>query len=516
MPLITRITIITMACGLILSALIFKIVYDHQVDLWKKDFAHQSQKAIIKLKAEMKNNERILLDILSFYDASPNITREAFQSYVSPILKRNKFIQAIEWAPRVSVNNRKKIERQAHNDGFSHFQFTERLKTGTLVKADVRPEYYPIFYAEPYVGNESNLGFDLKSESERLKTIEGSRNSGKLLATNKIHLNQSKSEKDGLLVFVPYYGGIGHIDRKLKGFVVGAYRLEDMVNKAINSFIEEGMSLTIYDGNKISNQSKLFRTSKAGADLIRYKKEIAVFGRSWVVLFQGDENFQGGINLHPPFASTFALILIFLLIAIAFEINDFRTRHKLLSESNKRLEKISKMDSLTGLANRRSFEENLGKEVNRSSRDKTPLSLILLDVDYFKKFNDTHGHLVGDECLKKIARVLDKAVERSHDLVARFGGEEFTVILPSTDLKGGAIIAERLRMLVQELTLTTPENLVIRSITISLGLVSIPHGQKYITSKSMIDQADKALYKAKEQGKNRVVSLEFPVSSLVP
>jgi diguanylate cyclase (GGDEF)-like protein len=516
MPSITKITVMTMACGLILSALIFKIVYDHQVDLWKKDFVHQAQKTIINLKSEVKSNERILLDILSFYDASPNVTRKAFKSYVSPILKRNSFIQALEWAPRVSAENRKKIEGQAHRDGFSNFQFTESLKPGTLVKAGVRPEYYPVYFVEPFVGNESALGFDLASESRRLRAIEGSRESGELLAADKVLLVQSQSVESDLLVFVPYYGGITHRDRKLKGFIVGVYRLKAMVNNAIDPYLEKGMNLTIFEGRKISGENKLFTKSKADADLIRYKKEITAFGKSWMVLFRGDENFQDGIKWHPPIASAGGLLLLFLLISIAFEINDSRTRHKLLSESNMQLEQLSNLDSLTGLANRRCFDENLGKELNRSSRDKTPLSLILLDVDCFKEFNDTYGHLVGDECLKQIAGVLQKTVERSHDLAARYGGEEFAVILPSTDLKGGLIIAERLRALVEDLDLTSPRASILQSITISLGLVSTAHGKKNITSKALIDQADKALYEAKKQGKNRVVRLEFSIPSMVP
>ena len=232
-----------------------------------------------------------------------------------------------------------------------------------------------------------------------------------------------------------------------------------------------------------------------------------------MVLFRGDKGFQEGIKWHPIIASAGGLLVLFLLISIVFEIHDFRTRHKLLSESNKQLVQLSNLDSLTGLANRRCFDENLGKELNRSTRERTPLSLILLDVDYFKEFNDTFGHLVGDECLKQIAYVLQKTVERSHDLAARYGGEEFAVILPSTDLKGGLIIAERLRTQVENLDLTSPKASIIQSITISLGLVSIPHGQKGITSKTLIDWADKALYEAKSQGKNRVVHLELPMPS---
>jgi len=502
-----------MACGLILAAMIFKIVYDHQVDLWKRDFVHQAQKTIIKLTAEMKINERILLDILSFYDASPNVTRKAFKSYVSPILKRNNFIQALEWAPRVSIDDRQKVEKRAHSEGFVNFQFTERLKPGTLVQAGPRPEYYPIYFIEPFVGNELALGFDLASEPKRSTTIEESRKSGELLASGKVSLVQGKSDGDGLLVFAPYYGGIAHRDRKLKGFVVGVYRLEDMVNNAISPYVEKGIDLTIFDGKEISHQNKIFGISKADADLIRYKKEIMVFGKPWTVLFRGDGSFQDGIKWHPPIASAGGLLLLFLLISIVFEINDFRTRDKLLSENNKQLEQLSNLDSLTGVANRRYFDESLGRELNRSCRDKTPLSLILLDVDHFKEFNDTHGHLVGDECLKQIAHILQNAIVRSHDLVARYGGEEFAVILPSTDLKGGLIIAERLRELVENLNLVNFKKPIIQPVTISLGLVSTPHGQKGMSPKFLIGHADKALYEAKKQGKNRVVHVELPLPS---
>jgi len=162
MPSITKITVITMACGFILAAMIFKVIYDHQVVIWKKDFVHQAQKTIINLRSEMKNNERILLDILSFYGASPVVTRKAFKSYVTPILKRNDFIQALEWVPRVPKDDRKNIEDQARRDGFVNFRITELLKPGALVPAEVRPEYYPVYFAEPFTGNESALGFDLE------------------------------------------------------------------------------------------------------------------------------------------------------------------------------------------------------------------------------------------------------------------------------------------------------------------------------------------------------------------
>ena len=182
-------------------------------------------------------------------------------------------------------------------------------------------------------------------------------------------------------------------------------------------------------------------------------------------------------------------------------------RNKILSENNKQLEHLSKLDALTGLANRRFFDESLRKELKRSSREKTSLSLILLDIDDFKKYNDTYGHLVGDECLKQIADVLQEAVDRSHDMVARFGGEEFAVIIPSADLKGGQIVAEKLRRSVEQLNFTSSEKSAALPMSISLGVSFFHPDQNNVTPETLIALADKALYKAKEEGKNRVVCM---------
>ena len=110
------------------------------------------------------------------------------------------------------------------------------------------------------------------------------------------------------MVFAPFYGGLVDRDRRLKGYIVGVYRLEDMVNNAINAYVEEGMSLTIFDGKEISKQSRLFGILRAKEDFISYKKEIKIFGRSWMVYFQGDRNFQGGIKLHSSIASASAML----------------------------------------------------------------------------------------------------------------------------------------------------------------------------------------------------------------
>ncbi len=173
-----------------------------------------------------------------------------------------------------------------------------------------------------------------------------------------------------------------------------------------------------------------------------------------------------------------------------------------LTEANQQLLTISQLDGLTNIANRRYFDLTLKQELQRSKRNQRPLSLLMLDIDYFKHFNDTYGHMAGDDCLKLLARVLSQAARRSGDLAARYGGEEFVVILPETKEDEAILLAERIRSQVALVPVPCGQGQVM-NITISIGVASIiPHAET--TGADMIQAADQALYKAKRQGRNQV------------
>ena len=175
-----------------------------------------------------------------------------------------------------------------------------------------------------------------------------------------------------------------------------------------------------------------------------------------------------------------------------------------LREANSRLQELVFRDGLTGLYNDRYFREVLEKSLNRSQRYDSFLSLVMFDIDFFKKVNDTYGHPVGDLVLINIAKAAVVTV-RSSDIVARCGGEEFAVILPETDQKGLKVFAERLRRSIEILT-TEAEGKKI-NVTISVGGVTYVPGMSRITKESLIDIADKALYASKENGRNKVTLL---------
>ena len=177
-----------------------------------------------------------------------------------------------------------------------------------------------------------------------------------------------------------------------------------------------------------------------------------------------------------------------------------------LVKLNEDLERQASVDGLTEVANRRHLGEFVKRELARSLREKTPLAVIMADIDFFKAYNDSYGHLAGDECLKKVAHALTEAVRRPSDLVARYGGEEFAIVLPNTDFPGMVLIAEACRKSVESLAIPHSGSLVSGVITISLGLAGITEEQR--STESLFAAADSALYKAKNSGRNKVVVFE--------
>jgi diguanylate cyclase (GGDEF)-like protein len=175
-----------------------------------------------------------------------------------------------------------------------------------------------------------------------------------------------------------------------------------------------------------------------------------------------------------------------------------------LAAANRELEKLSRQDGLTGIANRRYFDSYLLTEVRRGARERAPLSLILSDIDDFKAFNDCYGHQAGDDCLRQVATALSSVGRRPADLAARYGGEEFAMILPGTAAEGAAEVAQSVSRVIAGLAIPHARSGTGQIITLSQGIVSLVPEQE-TSPEDLILRADKALYQAKEQGRNRYV-----------
>ncbi|MCK4738744.1 MAG: diguanylate cyclase [Deltaproteobacteria bacterium] len=222
-----------------------------------------------------------------------------------------------------------------------------------------------------------------------------------------------------------------------------------------------------------------------------------------------EKAFDAGANdyISKPPAKIEFLARIRSALALKKEINLKKTQARELREANKKLERLSMLDGLTGVDNRRSFDDYLDKEWRRTIRENDILSVIMIDIDFFKSFNDALGHLAGDDCLKRVARTIKSALRRPTDMVGRYGGEEFAVILPGTDIKGAEYEAETIRAAVERLNVGHPASEASSVVTISLGVASITP-KRGSDSNILISSADTALYKAKSKGRNCIVTDE--------
>ncbi|MBU0480852.1 MAG: diguanylate cyclase [Proteobacteria bacterium] len=257
----------------------------------------------------------------------------------------------------------------------------------------------------------------------------------------------------------------------------------------------------------------------SGIEALRKIKSIDFFADVPVVMVTKvsemkvlEEAFSAGAMdyIVKPAAETEFLSRVRSFLKLKHEMDERKAREKELLEvtdqltrANNTLKRLSYIDGLTGVGNRRYFDELFGKEWGRARRESCHMGLILLDVDFFKVFNDQYGHQTGDECLKKVARKISSQLKRPVDFVARYGGEEFAVVLPQTDQAGVLFVAEAIRKGIAAIDFRDEHAEKIKGITVSMGAGSIVPG-KGQSGDDFLQAVDSALYQAKKNGRDRV------------
>lgn len=192
-----------------------------------------------------------------------------------------------------------------------------------------------------------------------------------------------------------------------------------------------------------------------------------------------------------------------LIILLYRDITERKIAEIALEQANRALQRLAHVDGLTRIANRRKFDQALKTEWQRMKREGKKLGLAMIDIDFFKQYNDIYGHQAGDDCLKRVAATISATVHRPADLVARYGGEEFVVLLPGTDLAGTRVLAENMRLEVAKLKIHHAGSGPEKTVTISLGIAAVDPSA-FSSEKDLIDLADQALYQAKENGRNQI------------
>lgn len=230
----------------------------------KANFEKRAGDYIEILMDGVKSNMEIIQAVGSLFDSSETVTRQEFRVFVKRFLSRHPGIQALEWIPRVRDSERAAYEEAARREGLAGFQITERQEQGDMARDRQRTEYYPVYYVEPFKGNESAAGFNLASNAVRLKSLEKARDTNALVASGRITLVQETGRQSGILVFMPVYRRGAPRDttaerrESLTGFAVGVFRIGDMAEHSLLGLDLTDVDLHIYDDSADAESRFLF------------------------------------------------------------------------------------------------------------------------------------------------------------------------------------------------------------------------------------------------------------------
>lgn len=503
-----------------------------ETDRINLEFTSEVNKRASALEREIELQYETLYRWKSFYESYGELPFAQFQAISQDVIKRHPGITAVAWAPRVPGAARHMVESQLQLMDprlmFLDVDIDAVKKGGIPIRpAAVRDEYFPIMMVEPMQSTNFMLGLDVGSDPVRQMDIGRARQSGDIEATEVFPSPFTPQHEAIFAAYVPIYAGnpIVPQDRlaQTKGLIMASFRIDSVVEKSgMIDGLARGIRLELRDeSNESLSLGGALRTAymhTAGlkdADLrpeFSYKRPLKdMAGRKWaLVATPGRVYFEDRLSNQPKLAFVFGVALTLLTILyirlmqqrtqVVEALVEERTRE--LNEANRQLERMTRTDGLTRVANRRYFDEYLDQEWKRAVRSNTPLTLILIDIDHFKRYNDHYGHIEGDHCLQAVAQALASAVARPGDLVARYGGEEFAIILPNTGDES-RIVADRCRETVENLNIPHGASTTAAYVTISVGLsYCIP--TRDMVSSQLVKAADEGLYKAKGAGRNQV------------
>lgn len=513
------IILLIVIAGLSVSCAISLLLHNNEQQAIIREFQNDVDVRAASLYRELTINLEAIYALTVLFNRTQLPSFKQFSQEAGKILSRHKDIQALEWVPRVKHPERSRLESEQQAE-FPNFVFTERAAQGNLIVARQRREYFPVFYVEPMIGNEPAFGFDLAASTSRKNILMQSMRTATPLATAGVTLAKEKKTSKAILAFLPvYYGNpttLEHRERQLRGFVLGVYRVSDIFNSSALSKQALGIEMHLIDNTQPTEPATIHvhrsRTnSQALADIVYSVSLPELWGRRWSISALPTKSYVQSRSSPLAVVVLVGGIAFTTFIAFYISLTTRRTqvieqivekRTKELNDANIKLEQLSQTDGLTGIPNRRHLDHVLEKEWARAIRNHTRLSFLLIDIDYFKQYNDSYGHQKGDECLKWVAQVLKSLAVRPGDIVARYGGEEFAIVMPETE--HAQALGENCRTSIQNLGIEHCSSKISNVVTISLGLSS---AQPRIGDKlpSLVEAADRALYKAKASGRNRLV-----------
>ncbi|HET7730811.1 MAG TPA: CHASE domain-containing protein [Usitatibacter sp.] len=466
-------------------------------------FERRTETAAAAMRARMLGYEQVLRSSAAYITSSTSISREDWRRFIAHLQLEERFpgIQSIGYAEYLRPATRLQHIVQMRAEGFTAYDIRppgERAEMAVLV------------YNEPSVGrNVRAIGFDMYSDAARKAALDRARDSGEAAITSRVSFGSEPSQA-GFMMFVPVYHEVARQlpprDRReaISGFVASPFRMNELLRGILDEGVLQVLDMRIYDEASAEGQVQLIDTRTAwrspGSGEATEFERIVHFpmpGRSWTVQFISRPEFDAALRARKPWGvlafGLLGAVVVFLLVTA-------------LVEAWNRAKHLSMRDPLTGLFNRRYVEETMMRELPRARRMGQSVGAIVLDLDHFKQLNDTHGHDAGDFVLARVGELLRNAT-RAGDIAARFGGEEFCLILPGSSLEVARARAEAIRAAYQGMAFDF-DGLALGPFTLSAGVAALsPLSDDW---SSVLRDADRALYAAKQAGRNRVLAAPGP------
>ena len=498
---------IVLAVGLILTTAGWFALERNRIGEARAQFERRAETAVAAMRARLLSYEQVLRSGAARMSSSPSVSRDEWRDFIGHLQLEERFpgIQAVGYAQVVGD-----WERPTH---------LKRMRESGFPDYDIKPEgerdrYVVIVYNEPSTGRNARVvGFDMYSEPTRRAAMDRAQATGDVAISGKLTLageayRGAQPRQPGFIVYAPvFHDGLRVVAREdrrpaLAGFTFMPLRMHDLMRGLLDEGVLTAIDMRIYDGAEASGDQELIDTATAwrrstSTAAPRFERSMAfpMPGRTWTIGFVSRPEFDALLDTERPYA------LLAAGVASSFVV--FLLTIALVATWN-RAHRLSMRDPLTGLYNRRYLEETMGRELPRARRSGEGVGVIVLDLDHFKRLNDSFGHDAGDHVLARTGELLRQAT-RGGDIACRFGGEEFAVILPGASLESAHRRAEAIRSAFESSEFDF-EGQKLGPLSLSAGVACIPPDATDWAF--AIQQADRALYAAKQTGRNRVLAAE--------
>ena len=465
----------------------------------------------------------VLFALRGLFDSSTEVTRDEFHQFAQALSLGERYpgVTNISFSFRVPHARKLQFERAVRAESSP---LVKGLPEFAIKPPGERPEYTVLSYLEPMGKNVAAWGLDLNADPVRRSAVDRARDSGQISASSGVTLlrDGNASVASTLLRLAVYRGGgvpgsLEERQRLYSGMVGSAVRVREMIDATLSKEILSRAQLQIYEAGEGAAEDTLLFDSAASAaaapaEFSRYgvTRSLAVGDREWrlqILPHKDPVDLLDKAGVAAILAALLAIsaLLFWLMTSVAVSESrgaELAKRNREAALLRERLHEQAMRDRLTGLYNRHYVQEWFGLELHRAQRHGRPVAAIMLDIDHFKRFNDSFGHEAGDLVLRELAGVLGRST-RGSDIASRYGGEEFLVLLPECAFDAARSKAEQLREEIARLELRYDDQ-PLGPVTVSLGVAAFPDHAK--ESEELLRCADDALYLAKQTGRNRVVA----------